>query len=78
MSCTEKCWTPIRCEAHGLAMNPWGRSVPLGYGHDCDYQGDNTRHLFDVHDSDRYYFDRAGWDAHYEACELCNPKDEAE
>ena len=75
MSCTPKCWTPVDCPEHGREMWPAGRSAPLGTFECCELSGRpaiNTRHLFSEHDSDRYYFDREGWDAHYSTCEQCN------
>ncbi|KIA73461.1 hypothetical protein ANMWB30_23880 [Arthrobacter sp. MWB30] len=75
--CTEKCWAPVEC-SHGYRMPPAGRSIaPEAYTHDCEESqtARNTRHLFDEHDSTRWYTDKPGWKAHEDSCGECNPKD---
>lgn len=73
--CSEKCWTPVRCKAHGQEMAPAGRSVPMGgYYHECPEvtTRENTMHLWGEHDGDREFFDPKGWADHYATCEYCN------
>jgi hypothetical protein len=73
MRCTEKCWEPKKCPTHNQPMNPFGRSAPLGFYDCCENYGKsshfNPRHLWDVHDSDRFYGDPAGWNAHASECD---------
>jgi len=74
--CTSKCWTPIDCPKHGSPLPPYGRSVPLGYdtcGDECRYAPINVRHLWDEHDSDRWYADPQGWTQHERTCGTCSP-----
>ena len=69
--CTEKCWTPTPCPDHGEPMHPFGRSSGLD-SYDCceNYARSeiNPRHLWDEHDSTRWYTDPDGWNAHAESC----------
>jgi len=77
--CIEKCWKAKDCPDHGNRMNPFGRSSGLGSYDCCDnwQKSDvNPRHLWDVHDSTRWYTDPEGWDAHEECCPLCQPEGE--
>jgi hypothetical protein len=79
MSCTSKCWEESYCPDHNQEMHPWGRSLPMYLQDCCDNAGNravNPRHLWDIHDSDRYYRDRDGWDAHYSTCDQCNTEPE--
>ena len=76
--CTEKCWTPVRCE-HDREMSPRGRSEPLERPSFCDCYEDyrkNPRHLWDVHDDSRFYSDPQGWAMHLAACGQCRGDDE--
>lgn len=70
-TCTEKCWTPVACPVHGDDMKPCGRSAGLEAYICCDnyMRSDiNPRHLWNIHDSTRWYTDPDGWNAHAEAC----------
>ena len=74
MSCTEKCWTPVACPDHGGRMYPSGRSAGIEAYHCCDNYADskvNPRHLWDEHDSTRWYTDPEGWNAHEATCKQC-------
>lgn len=78
MGCSVKCWTPIECPSCNRELTPRGRSRPLEMGgeSECCEQaridgGVNPRHLWDEHDSTRYYTDPEGWDAHVKQCALC-------
>jgi hypothetical protein len=79
MTCTAQCWMSVRCPACGNSLGPRGRSMPLEMsGSSCceDARQDhrvNPRHLWDEHDSTRYYTDPEGWAAHERACEACQP-----
>ena len=70
-TCTEECWTPIACPKHGDRMTPFGRSAGEVYSC-CDNYGKsdvNPRHLWDEHDSSRWYTDPSGWNAHAAECD---------
>lgn len=75
--CTTICWTPVTCPRCGSQLPPRGRSVPLEMHIStcCDEARrsptTNPRHLWDVHDSTRYYSDPEGWDEHVQNCEQC-------
>ena len=74
VSCTEKCWTPVACPDHGGRMYPFGRSAGIEAYHCCDNYADskvNPRHLWDEHDSTRWYTDPEGWNAHEATCKQC-------
>ena len=76
MTCTEKCWTIVSCTTHGNGMNPRGRSAPLSSYYCCEGYADyelNPRHLWDEHDSARWYTDPEGWTEHENNCNLCDP-----
>lgn len=70
--CTEKCWTRVHCEEHGIDMPPAGRSGPDDMP-TCEHQHTpaNTCHLWGTHDASRHYTDPAGWEAHLDVCGLC-------
>ncbi len=74
MGCTEQCWTPVKCPAHSHEMTPLGRSAPLEM-YQCSYNYTrsqvNPRHLWNEHDSTRWYSDPAGRDDHLRVCEQC-------
>ena len=80
--CTPDCWKPVLCHICGREFTPIGRSVGLeaisGYCdvyEPCDpsqYQEATRRHLWDEHDSNRWYTDREGWAAHVAGCEVCS------
>jgi hypothetical protein len=77
--CSEKCWTPVSCPTHGDSMYPFGRSH-VGY-ECCENYADsnlNPRHLWNEHDSTRWYTDPEGWDEHVATCEECTPTTEGE
>lgn len=79
--CTEACWTPVHCPDHDDTMPPRGRSAPLSAHVCCEnyVKSDlNPRHLWNEHDSTRWYTDRAGWDEHERTCPECGPDDEDE
>lgn len=69
--CTERCWTPKPCPDHGDDMNPFGRSAG-DYAHYCceNYAKSeiNPRHLWNEHDSTRWYTDPVGWTLHTQLC----------
>ena len=74
--CTERCWTPIECPSCGRLLAPRGRSVALAMNESgCCYDARssvlNTRHLWDEHDSTRFYTDPEGWEEHHQMCEQC-------
>jgi hypothetical protein len=74
--CTEACWTPAPCPICGFRLPPRGRDVPAAesLARCCEKamnEKSNTRHLFDIHDSDRAYFDLPGWMEHEEKCYAC-------
>ena len=73
MTCTEKCWTPIICETHGNRLEPAGRSGADYVPCDCKNTVENTCHLWDEHDSTRWYTDPDGWQEHETTCPQCNP-----
>lgn len=77
--CTEKCWTRVHCDTHGIDMPPAGRSEPDNMP-TCEHQhtAANTCHLWDRHDSSRVYTDRPGWEAHVAQCDECRPDTEEE
>lgn len=72
--CTPACWTPVFCRECRRPLPPRGRSVAAessaGYC-DCKRQDPSPQHLWSVHDSDRFFFDRSGWEAHVSGCEEC-------
>lgn len=79
MSCTVKCWTPVPCPDHGYDMTPCGRSAPFPELLCCDNYADSTinpRHLWDEHDSTRWYTDPEGWAAHEAGCDYCKGETE--
>jgi hypothetical protein len=74
--CGERCWTPTACPECGGALGPRGRSLPLemSYSSCCEdarQDASNHRHLWDEHDSTRFYTDPFGWLKHTESCERC-------
>lgn len=74
MLCSEKCWTPVVCPDHGDRMYPFGRSAGYEAYYCCDNYADpqiNPRHLWDEHDSTRWYTDKEGWNAHEASCDQC-------
>lgn len=75
MTCTANCWTPVPCPTHGGLMFPFGRSHG-GYPCCDNYARSelNPRHLWDEHDSTRWYTDPAGWNAHEANCAKCSPQ----
>ena len=76
-SCSEKCWTPVLCPEHGDRMPPFGRLVSEESHVCCNSYGTslvNSRHLWDEHDSSRYYTDPTGWSEHENNCAKCNPE----
>jgi len=76
--CTPKCWTAVECPDHGDRMNPFGRSAPIGAEGCCEnysLSAINPRHLWDEHDSTRWYTDPDGWDAHAASCGQCSGVD---
>ena len=76
MVCTERCWTGTPCPDHGDTMTPFGRSAPIDMWQCCENYAKsaiNPRHLWDEHDSTRYYHDLVGWAEHEDSCELCGP-----
>lgn len=80
MTCNEVCWTPVPC-SHGVLMPPKGRSAAMGsfphfYWCEEEFLWENTRHLWDEHDSTRHYHDPEGWAEHEKNCDECNPRDE--
>ena len=74
---------PVYCHACGRQFTPSGRSIPVaaasGYcdsSEPCDRtsmeaQIARFRHLWDEHDSTRYYTDPDGWSAHVASCADC-------
>ena len=78
MTCTEKCWTPVPCPDHGDLMQPFGRSAGLGAYKCCDNcrrSEINPRHLWNEHDSTRWYTDPDGWAEHEASCAGCRGDD---
>lgn len=76
MICTEICWTPTKCPEHGDVMYPLGRSAGEYAHYCCDNYANprvNPRHLWDEHDSTRWYTDPEGWNEHEKNCPKCNP-----
>jgi hypothetical protein len=77
MGCSTICWTPVPCPLCQRPLPPRGRSAPMEmHLNECcvDAQHDgkvNTRHLWNIHDSDRAYSDPSGWAEHERACEDC-------
>lgn len=78
MSCTEVCWTPVLCPRCGNTASPTGCSdvAPSCYcepreGDGFDWSAVRKRHLWHKHDSNRWYTDPEGWDAHVAACAEC-------
>ena len=72
MSCAPYCWTPKSCPDHGDYMPPFGRSAPTEMYVCCDNYARsdiNPRHLWDEHDSTRWYTDPVGWNSHADQCE---------
>jgi hypothetical protein len=72
MTCTEKCWEATECPDHGHSMTPFGRSAPVEMFQCCDNRFNpqiNPRHLWDKHDSTRWYTDPDGWNAHASECD---------
>jgi len=79
--CGPKCWTRVPCPDHGNGMNPLGRSAPIGFYDCCENYAKseiNPRHLWDKHDSSRYYTDPLGWADHEKNCEECSPEEDDE
>jgi len=76
VGCTPKCWSAVECPEHGERMPPWGRD---NAGTACceNYARSivNPRHLWDEHDSTRWYHDPIGWDAHQGYCAQCSGGD---
>lgn len=75
-TCTEKCWTAVPCPAHGDSLPPRGRSAGEDFYRCCESYSDsdvNPRHLWNEHDSTRYYTDPEGWAEHERDCAECNP-----
>jgi len=76
-ACTEKCWTPATCPQHDEPMYPIGRDAGMDAYPCCEnYQRPNVnpRHLWDEHDSTRWYTDPDGWNEHERTCEKCRPE----
>lgn len=77
MGCTSTCWTAVPCPRCHRSLPPRGRSAPLEmHLSTCcaEFQHDskvNTRHLWNIHDSDRAYSDPIGWSEHVSICENC-------
>jgi hypothetical protein len=76
MTCDAKCWKSVECTRCQRRKQPIGRSVPMeAAGSDCDYdcpgyaQEPKPPHLWSEHDSNRYYTDPDGWNAHLKECE---------
>ena len=79
MTCTEKCWTPVKCPDHGDTMTPFGRSAPLDMYQCCENYSKsavNPRHLWSIHDSTRWYTDPEGWAEHERNCLECTTETE--
>jgi hypothetical protein len=76
--CTERCWTAVVCPDHGTRMNPFGRSAPDGTNCCENYSVSklNPRHLWDEHDSTRWYTDPDGWGKHEAGCAICKGENE--
>lgn len=58
-------------------MNPFGRSAPIGAEGCCDNYAKseiNPRHLWNEHDSTRWYTDPEGWADHEANCKECGPE----
>jgi len=75
MRCTSICWTPVPCPEHGEPMTPCGRDAGPEKYPCCDTYMDpqaNPRHLWNEHDSTRWYVDQAGWNEHEAVCPICN------
>lgn len=71
--CTEVCWTPVYCK-HGRTMTPIGRDPGMSGSVLCEcyqYDSQNQRHLWSVHDCSRIYNDPEGWAAHEATCDQC-------
>ena len=77
--CTELCWKAVPCPECGQSMPPAGRSAPLGSQCWCSskYQHtkENTRHLWNKHDSNRAYTDKEGWEKHVSECQKCKEEE---
>jgi hypothetical protein len=72
MGCTRKCWEASDCPLHGEPMNPFGRDPGLNAYDCCENSGKsniNPRHLWDEHDTTRWFTDLAGWNAHAAKCD---------
>lgn len=55
-------------------MTPFGRSAPLDFHICCENYAKpnlNGRHLWDEHDSTRWYTDPEGWATHEASCGQC-------
>lgn len=76
--CSAKCWEPVTCPDHGHEMTPCGRDAPMSMYQCCENYMTriNTRHLWDEHDSTRYYTDPAGWTDHEANCAKCRGEDD--
>ena len=73
-ACTADCWTPVPCPEHGDRMTPFGRSAGLDEHQCCENYSKpdiNRRHLWDEHDSTRWYTDPQGWQEHETTCPKC-------
>lgn len=77
--CTPECWTPQDCPDHpGHSMKPVGRDAAEHHPC-CDNERDpnkNSRHLWSIHDSTRYYTDPEGWNKHERECRQCSGDDD--
>lgn len=79
MSCTSKCWTPVACPDHGDRMTPFGRSAPMAMYQCCENYAKSTvnpRHLWNEHDSTRWYADPNGWAEHEFHCQECGEQED--
>ena len=77
--CTEKCWTAVACPDHGDRMYPFGRSAGDYAYYCCDNHmlpRVNPRHLWNEHDSTRWYTDPEGWNTHEASCKECRGDDD--
>lgn len=81
--CTPECWTEQRCTVCGRPIAPFGSSVAIeaasGYcEHECPGNPSlgHPRHLWDEHDSNRWFADPDGWDEHVASCEQCGGSDD--
>ena len=73
--CSPRCWTPKVCPDHGDGMPPFGRAAPLDMYICCDNYAKsavNPRHLWNIHDSTRWYTDPEGWAEHERTCPECD------